>query len=122
MMWDKVIILGLILTTLSGAWLGFNGWKSDMQSAANEKAAIELKLETEIDTRKAVEAALSEQKKANVTLVQSKRSLNEQINSYLSIFERHDLTALSRAKPGLIELRINKATKKLFEELENETN
>ncbi len=40
---------------------------------------------------------------------------------YLEIFRRHNLDKLALAKPGLIELRVNKATKAVFEEIENDS-
>lgn len=42
-------------------------------------------------------------------------------DEYLSIFRRHDLTNLSLAKPGLIERRINKGTKDVFRQLEEDS-
>ena len=40
---------------------------------------------------------------------------------YLDIFRRHDLSKLAAAKPGLIEPRVNNATKEVFDSLENDS-
>ena len=40
------------------------------------------------------------------------------MNRYLDIFRRHNLTKLAAAKPGLIETRANKATKEVFDAIE----
>ena len=37
-------------------------------------------------------------------------------------FRRHNLTKLAAAKPGLIEPRMNKATKEVFDGIENDSN
>ncbi len=58
--------------------------------------------------------------------------LNEELNIKLKASEaygdnlakklrKHDLTMLTLKKPGLIERRVNSATKKIFEELEADT-
>ena len=40
---------------------------------------------------------------------------------YLRIFKDHNLTRLARAKPGLIERRINNGTAEVFRQVENDT-
>ena len=42
-------------------------------------------------------------------------------NRSLDIFKRHNLTNLARAKPGLIEPRANKATKEVFNGIEEDS-
>tara|TARA_R100001443_G_scaffold117431_1_gene142568 strand:- start:889 stop:1281 length:393 start_codon:yes stop_codon:yes gene_type:complete len=44
-----------------------------------------------------------------------------EMNRYLDIFKRHNLTNLARAKPGLIEPRANKATKEVFDGIEEDS-
>ena len=41
-----------------------------------------------------------------------------EMNRYLDIFKRHNLTKLATAKPGLLEPRINKGTKNVFDSIE----
>jgi hypothetical protein len=41
-----------------------------------------------------------------------------EMNRYLDIFKRHNLTKLAAAKPGLLEPRINKGTKNVFDSIE----
>ena len=40
---------------------------------------------------------------------------------YLAIFSRHNLDLLALKKPGMIELRMNNASKKVMEGMENDT-
>ena len=47
----------------------------------------------------------------------SQEAQNE-MNRYLDIFKRHNLTKLAAAKPGLLEPRINKGTKNVFDSIE----
>ena len=41
-----------------------------------------------------------------------------EMQRYLDVFKRHDLSKLAFAKPGLIEPRVNKGTKNVFESIE----
>ena len=45
----------------------------------------------------------------------------KEMNRYLDIFKRHNLTKLAAAKPGLIEPRANKATKEVFDGIEKDS-
>lgn len=47
--------------------------------------------------------------------------LVEQRDRYLRIFADHNLTRLARAKPGLIERRINGGTKSVFRSIEDDS-
>ena len=41
-----------------------------------------------------------------------------EMNRYLDIFKRHNLTKLAAAKPGLLEPKINNGTKNVFDSIE----
>lgn len=122
LMWPKIIAIITILSLLGGLLAGFNKWKVDIQNAATEKVVLQLKISEEKDARLAVEKSLIMQRETIKIMDLEKQKINRQIKEYLSIFKKHDLTRLARAKPGMIEKRINEATKKIFQELENETN
>ena len=123
MIFAKEIIIGVLALSLAGGAFGaFHKWKTDMQTAANAAAVLQVKVQEETKARIAVEKSFKLQRSSYETLEREKAELRQQLDDYLSIFKRHDLTKLSRAKPGLIESRINAATEKLFKELEDETN
>ena len=44
-----------------------------------------------------------------------------EMNRYLNIFKRHNLTKLAYAKPGLIEPKANNATKEVFDGIEEDS-
>ena len=51
--------------------------------------------------------------------LQSKTQQYEaEMQRYLDVFKRHDLSKLAFAKPGLIEPRVNKGTKDVFKSIE----
>ena len=79
---------------------------------------LETALETETASREQAEKNLKVQLEAVGKLTEANTAMQEEMDDYLSIFKRHDLTKLARVKPGLIEPRINNGTKKVFEQIE----
>ena len=82
---------------------------------------LETALETETASREQAEKNLKVQLEAVGKLTEANSAMQEEMDDYLSIFKRHDLTKLARAKPGLIEPRINNGTKKVFEQIEKDS-
>ena len=56
-----------------------------------------------------------------VAMTQKNAEIEGEMNRYLNIFKRHNLTKLAAAKPGLIEPRVNKATKEVFDGIEEDS-
>ena len=46
------------------------------------------------------------------------QEIEAEMNRYLDIFKRHDLTKLAAAKPGLLEPKVNNGTKNVFNSIE----
>lgn len=118
----QYIFIIALLSSLGG--LGYKMYTDTMnrmQSLANEKAALEVQMQQQ-------EAAMKKQLEVMRLQEESLTNMNEraavveaQMKDYLKIFKDHDLTRLARAKPGLIESRANKATDRIFTEVENDT-
>ena len=82
---------------------------------------LETALERETTSREQAEKNLKVQLEAVGKLTEKNSAMQEEMDDYLSIFKRHDLTKLARVKPGLIEPRINNGTKKVFEQIEKDS-
>jgi len=115
--------LGLILLiTISGS-----AWYIDrLLDQISVLKGNQLILETELKTQNEQIANLlsnakQTQAKMNV-LEQEKNESEREVNKLRDTFARHDLDNLALAKPGLIESRVNKATKRVKEDLINLTN
>ena len=61
------------------------------------------------------------QGKALNQLASRNAQIEQEMNSYLDIFRRHNLNQLAIAKPGMIEKRINDGTAQVFESIENDS-
>lgn len=87
--------------------------------------ANNLKLEYAVEEQKAAIAAIQESYEAQGKAMQNMQRANARIEAekdrYLDIFRRHNLDKLAIAKPGLIENRVNGATKSVFEDIENDS-
>ena len=82
---------------------------------------LETALETETASREQAEKNLKVQLEAVANLTEKNTEMQAEMDDYLSIFKRHDLTKLARVRPGLIEPRINNGTKKVFEQIEKDS-
>ena len=79
---------------------------------------LDIAFQQERESRKQSEENLQTQLKAVGSLTEKNNEMQKEMDDYLSIFKRHDLTKLARVKPGLIEPRINKGTKEVFDAIE----
>ena len=69
----------------------------------------------------AMRESFEKQGKALNTLASKNAQIEQEMNSYLDIFRRHNLNQLAVAKPGMIEKRINDSTMQVFESIENDS-
>lgn len=79
---------------------------------------LETALETETQSRIRAENNLQTQLQAVGELTAKNNAMQAEMDDYLSIFRRHDLTKLARLRPGMIEPRINNGTSEVFRTIE----
>ena len=82
---------------------------------------LDIAFQQEQKARQQSEENLQTQLKAVGALTEKNNEMQQEMDDYLSIFKRHELTKLARVKPGLIEPRINNGTKKVFEQIEKDS-
>ena len=84
-----------------------------------------LKLENAVAEQQATMDAMKESFEKQGKALQNMSRVNAEIEQekaeYLQIFARHNLNALTVAKPGLITKRVNNGTNKVFEGIEDDT-
>ena len=83
--------------------------------------ALQTAAATNEATIKSLEANAKQQAQAMVGLTERNNELNAERDSYLRIFKDHDFTKLARARPGMIELRANRATAEVFRSVEEDS-
>lgn len=67
------------------------------------------------------EAQKEEERQQIAVLTAANQELENQKKAYLKIFKDHNLTRLARAKPGLIEKRVNAGTASIFRQVEEDS-
>ena len=113
---NQFFIAIILVLGLGGYWL----YQENQTLTANN-----LKLEYAVEEQKQTMAIMKEQYEKQGKALQNMRRKNAEIESekaeYLAIFSRHNLDLLALKKPGMIELRMNNASKKVMEGMENDT-
>lgn len=104
------------------AMLGFGYWYFTWsQNKISQLAADKAKLEVAVDEqKKTIESMQEFQRRQSADLVRLQNDLSEsetEKGRLAGLLARHNLTELARQKPGLIEKRINDASKKMLREL-----
>ena len=78
----------------------------------------------DVEQKQAIESLQNDfalQTQGLIDLQSKTQVIQNEMNRYLDIFKRHNLTKLAAAKPGLIEPRVNKATKEVFDGIEQDS-
>lgn len=117
-----LIILLLFSSMLGGGYFYYTDTQNKLallqQNNANLKVAAEANQETINRMQSDALAAQEQMQKLSERAKEAEKYQDELIGK----LRRHNLTALALQKPGMIETRINNATTKIFEQLENDTN
>ena len=94
---------------------------NENQTLKGNNAKLEYAVETQQETITNLQNDFALQGKSLIDMQSKNQQIEAEMNRYLDIFKRHDLTKLAAAKPGLIEPRVNKATKEVFNGIEQDS-
>mgnify|MGYP006863241820 CR=1 FL=1 len=95
--------------------------KTSLTTVKNNQVKLEMALQAEQASRQRAEENLQVQLKAVGKLTEKNTAMQAEMDDYLSIFKRHNLTKLARLRPGMIEPRINNGTAEVFRSIENDS-
>jgi len=108
------LLIGIIIVLSLGSYYLYN--QNQVLQANNAQ------LETAVATQEEAIATMQTDFALQTTqlndLQKKSQEAQKEMNRYLDIFKRHNLTKLAAAKPGLLEPRINNGTKNVFESIE----
>ena len=114
-MWQ---ILGGVTIVLGAACYYFF---NENQALRAETEALRFGMAQQEETINAREEARETQTEALDEMRRRSNEIQTEMNRYLDIFARHNLSKLAAAKPGLIEKRVNNGTKQVFDSIENDS-
>jgi len=108
------LLIGVIIVLSLGSYYLYN--QNQVLQANNAQ------LETAVATQEQAIATMQTDFALQTTqlndLQKKSQEAQKEMNRYLDIFKRHNLTKLAAAKPGLLEPRINNGTKDVFDSIE----
>jgi hypothetical protein len=111
------VLIGIILVIGLTTYLLWN--ENSKLSALNQ--AFELR---DTEQKMAIESLQNDfatQTEGLLAIQLRNQEIEQDMSRYLDIFKRHNLTRLAAAKPGLIEPRVNKGTKDVFDSIEEDS-
>lgn len=109
--------IAIILVLSLGSWYLWN----DNQTLRENNAQLVLATETQEETISQLQNDMALQGESLLELQTKGQEIQQEMDRYLDIFKRHNLTKLAAAKPGLIQTRVNKATKEVFDGIEQDS-
>lgn len=111
------ILIGVIVIMGLGGWFLYN--KNVELQRLN--TAYEVRDAEQREALAAVQENLQKTTKALTGLQVKNQQYEAEMTEYLDIFRRHNIAKLASAKPGMIELRFNNATKEVFDGIEEDS-
>lgn len=107
-------LIGVLLIV---SFLCYYLWNENQVLTANN-AALETAVATQEEAIQTLQNDFTLQTEQLGALQKKSQEAQKEMNRYLDIFKRHNLTKLAIAKPSLIETRVNNGTKKVFDSIE----
>ena len=108
------LLMGIILILGIGGYILY----TQNENLKAENLAYEVR---DQEQKMAIESLQNDFAVQTTALTDMQKKNNEiegEMNRYLDIFKRHNLSKLAAAKPGMIEPRANNATKEVFDSIE----
>ena len=116
------ILFGILIAGGAMGYVYYKQTQVELIELRELVSSYELKFETQDNTIRVMEERHIQQSNAMLQMSEKNKEIIAERDRYLDIFKRHDLSKLAAAKPGLIEPRVNNATKDVFDSLENDSN
>ena len=106
-----ILILGL------GCWWLY----SENQTLTYNNMQLNVAITQQEDAMDAMRESYEKQGESLNQMMSKNAQIEAEKNRYMDIFKRHDLNKLAIAKPGLLESKVNKGTKNVFDTIEKDS-
>ena len=117
-----LIMGGLLLATIAGSAYWIDRLQDNIGTLKGNQIILETKIQ---EQNEAIENYLNKQQQTQnqlLALEKEKQEAMRDVNKLRKTFASHDLDELTLAKPEIMEGKINRASKRVLENLENLTN
>ena len=109
--------MGLLVVLGLGCWWLY----SENQTLKANNIKLEYAVEEQKQTINTIKEQYEKQGAALMNMTKENALIEQEKAEYLEIFSRHNLDVLALKKPGMIELRMNNASEKVMEGIEDDT-
>ena len=106
-----ILVLGL------GCWWLY----SQNQTLTFNNMQLEVAITQQEEAMEAMRESYEKQGESLNQMMSRNAQIEAEKNRYMDIFKRHDLNKLAIAKPGLLETKVNRGTKNVFDTIENDS-
>ena len=114
--------MGIVLVVVLAGSAAYFKYSQDKLAEANQVVAAQTARANSAEANlKFMQESHRKQQEAIQELAESSVQIRKEQEATIDIFAEHDLKALAERKPGLIERRVNSATERVFNELEEIT-
>jgi len=120
-LYAMLAVVGIVGAVLFGAWYEYRDMQQRIAILRENNAKLETVAKANAEALEEVTAFANQMEASNLELQSNLQKAEAYKDDLLSKFQKHNLTKLSLKKPGLIEGRINSATKKVFDDIESLT-
>jgi len=108
------LLIGVILMLGIGSYFLY----TQNENLKAENLAYEVRDQEQKAAIESIQKDFALQTSALTDMQKKNNEIEGEMNRYLDIFKRHNLSKLAAAKPGMIEPRANNATKEVFDSIE----
>lgn len=112
---------GIIVAMGIGGYFYYTTTQAEITELRDLNTAYTLKFEQQEQALESLQADFQLQTESLNEMQAKSQEIQQEMARYLDIFKRHNLTKLAAAKPGLIETRVNKGTKNVFDSIETDS-
>jgi len=116
------LFIGIIVAMGVGGYFYYTTTEAKLESLQALNQAYELRDKEQQQAITALQDNLQLQTTALMDMQAKNAQIQSEMNEYLDIFKSHNLGHIAAARPGQVELRANRATEEVFNELEDITN
>ena len=116
-----IIVIGLVGGVVYGGYYYYKDTQARIQILTENSAKLEAAKMAQDNTIKTLIEDAGKYRKLNKDLSLQLQKAHDYKNKLIGKLRKHDLARLSQQKPNLVEKKINRGTKRLFESFESDS-
>jgi|TARA_R100000365_G_C2686008_1_gene29639 nucleosome binding factor SPN SPT16 subunit len=116
-----IIVIGLVGGVVYGGYYYYKDTQARIQILTENSAKLEAAKMAQDNTIKTLKEDAGKYRKLNKDLSLQLQKAHDYKNKLIGKLRKHNLTRLSQQKPNLVEKKINRGTKRLFESFESDS-